>query len=298
MLAEADNREEPGDQAHRELAQLVDLGLYPLHQLEGAAGQKLIARCRASLEETGCALLPAFVRPDALERMAEETLRLAPLAHINDTRTNPYSSDGDPGLPADHPRNVFMDRSNGFVAGDLIGSETALRQLYHQPAFQEFVRRAMGVAELYEYADPLGGLVVNVLKPGCQHPWHYDTNEFVVSMMTRAPQGGGLFQYAPAIRSLGRENYDKVAQVLQDERGARTLQLRPGDLQIFFGRYSLHRVSRVEGSRERHTVIFGFARKPGMIARAARTRRIFGRLHAIHEAEAVEGPARSDELVD
>lgn len=281
-----------------ELARLVDLSRYPLHQLDEPEGADLIARCREKLGEDGCAILPAFVRPEALASMTEETLRLAPLAHINDTQTNPYSSDGDPSLPADHPRNRFMDRSNGFVGGDLIGQETALRRLYHHRAFQAFVRRAMGVEELHEYADPLGCLVVNVLKPGCQHPWHYDTNEFVVSMMTREPEEGGLFQYAPAIRSPQDENYDGVAQVLQDESRAKTLQLRPGDLQIFFGRYSLHRVSRVQGDKDRHTVIFGFAREPGMIARAARTKRIFGRLHPVHEAETSDGPARSDSLAD
>jgi len=287
-----------GPPAEEELAELVDLERYPLHQLNGPQGESFLARCRASLASDGCAVLPAFIRPGALAIMREETRQLAPLAHINDTRTNPYNGDGDPALPADHPRNVFMDRSNGFVAGDQIAGQTALRRLYHHRLFQEFVRRALGAEELYEYADPLGCLVVNVLKPGCQHPWHFDTNEFVVSMMTCEPEGGGLFQYAPAIRSPREENYDKVAAVLQDAGQAKTLRLRPGDLQIFFGRYSLHRVSRVEGTRERHTVIFGFARQAGMIARAARTRRIFGRIHPVHEAEARGGPARSDSLAD
>lgn len=295
MLAEDRQRAPAGD----DLGGLIDLERYPLDRLDGPEGQALIARCRASLSADGCAVLPAFVRPDALQQMSQETLRLAPGAHINDTQTNPYSSDGDPDLPEDHPRNVFMDRSNGFVGGDLIGQETAIRRLYHHGAFQAFVRRAMGVPELHEYADPLGGLVINVLKPGCQHPWHYDTNEFVVSMMTREPEQGGLFQYAPGIRSRESENYEAVGRLLQgDKEPVKTLQLRPGDLQIFFGRYSLHRVSRVAGQRERHTVIFGFAREAGMIARAARTKRIFGRLHPIHEAEAADGPARSDSLAD
>ncbi|WP_366554766.1 HalD/BesD family halogenase [Aquibaculum sediminis] len=285
--------------AEVDLGGLIDLERYPLDRLDSPEGRALLASCRASLAGDGCAVLPGFVHPEALRAMGEETRRLAPGAHINDTQTNPYSSDGDSDLPADHPRNLFMDRSNGFVGGDLIGQETAIRQLYHHPAFQRFVQRAMGVEELHEYADPLGGLVINVLKPGCQHPWHYDTNEFVVSMMTREPEEGGLFQYAPNIRSTESENYEAVGRVLHGDEGpVKTLQLKPGDLQIFFGRYSLHRVSRVGGEKDRHTVIFGFAREPGMIARAARTKRIFGRLHPIHEAETADGPARSDSLAD
>lgn len=285
--------------AETELGGLIDLDRYPLDRLDEPEGAALLARCRAALAGDGCAVLPRFIRTEALAEMARESLRLAPRAHINDTRTNPYSGDGDPTLPEDHPRNVFMDRSNGFVGGDLIEPETAIRRLYHHPAFQNFVRRALGVEVLHEYADPLGGLVINVLKPGCQHPWHYDTNEFVVSMMTRAPESGGLFQYCPGIRSTEDENYEAVGRVLQgDSAPVKTLRLKPGDLQLFFGRYSLHRVSRVAGERERHTVIFGFAREPGMIARAARTKRIFGRLAPVHEAETADGPARSDALAD
>lgn len=278
---------------------VVDLDSYPIDRLDSPEGQELLARIRGELAETGCAILRGFVREDLLTRIRKESDTLAPQAHINDTQTNPYSSDGDPSLPDDHPRNIFMDRSNGFVGGDLIGQETAIRQLYHDSSVKAFLARVLDIDELYEYADPLGGLVINVLKPGCQHPWHYDTNEFVVSMLTKEPEGGGLFEYCPQIRSPENENYEAVGRVLQgDHAPVHTLELRPGDLQIFYGRYSLHRVSRVEGKKDRHTVIFSYAREPGMIGRAERTRRIFGRIAPIHEQQTGEGPARSDKLQD
>jgi hypothetical protein len=152
---------------------------------------------------------------------------------------------------------------------------------------------------LHEYADPLAGLVVNCLRPGCQHPWHYDSNDFIVSMMTKAPEGGGLFEYCPRIRSADDENIDAVSAVLKGGRGpVRSLALTPGDLQIFYGRLSLHRVTKVEGGRDRHTVIFAYAREPGFIGRAARTRKLFGRIAPIHEREAAQGLARTDALKD
>lgn len=278
---------------------VVDLDSYPIVRLDSPEGQDLLRRIRGELAQTGCAILRGFVREELLSRIRRETDELAPQAHINDTQTNPYSSDGDPSLPADHPRNIFMDRSNGFVGGDLIGQETAIRRLYHDRSVQDFLACVLDIDEFHEYADPLGGLVINVLKPGCQHPWHYDTNEFVVSMLTKEPEGGGLFEYCPQIRSPESENYEAVSHVLQgDHTPVHTLELRPGDLQIFYGRYSLHRVSRVEGQQDRHTVILSYAREPGMIARAERTRRIFGRVSPIHEQQASEGPARSDNLQD
>ncbi len=278
---------------------IVDLDTYPISQPGTPAYHALLDRCRKQLQDDGCVVLKGFVRADALAALGRETESLAPRAHYNQTRTNPYNSDGDPSLPPDHPKNVFSDRTNGFVAGDLIGAETMIRRLYQHPDFQRFIAATVDVPTLYEYADPLAGLVVNVLRGGCQHPWHYDTNEFIVSMMTKQPEGGGEFEYCPRIRNPESENFPAVQQVLQGNRGAvKSLTLEPGDVQIFYGRYSLHRVVRVEGARDRHTVIFGYAREPGFIGRADRTRRIFGRIAPIHERQEREGVSRSDNLAD
>ena len=118
----------------------------------------------------------------------------------------------------------------------------------------------VGAEQLYEYADPLAGLVINVLQPGCAHPWHFDNNDFIVTLMTQQPEAGGAFEYCPQLRSAEDQNYPGVEAVLDGERGpVETLDLRPGDLQIFFGRNSLHRVAEVEGGRERHTLILAYA---------------------------------------
>ncbi len=281
------------------LAAVIDLERYPIHLSDGSARDELLATCREQLQQDGCVLLKGFVRDDALAAIRRETEAHAPRAHYNRTHTNPYNSDGDTSLPASHPKNIFGDRTNGFVAGDLIGDDTAIRRVYHDPDFQRFVASAMDEPVLYEYADPLAGLVVNVLREGCQHPWHYDTNEFIVTMMTKQSAGGGRFEYCPRIRNPEDENFAGVQRVLEGDRSAvKSLELQPGDLQIFYGRYSLHRVARVEGERERHTIIFGYPREPGFIGRADRARRIFGRMAPVHERQLREGVRRSDDLAD
>ena len=60
----------------------------------------------------------------------------------------------------------------------------------------------------------------------------------------------------------------------------KTLDLQVGDLQIFFGRYSMHQVSTVHGTR--HTVIFGYSREPGFIGNVASTMRVYGRVMQAH----------------
>lgn len=282
-----------------QLPEIVDLERYPIDRLDDPAAAALLETCRRQLGADGCVVLEGFVRPDAVVGLEAETAHLGPSAHYNSTFTNIYNSDGDPALPEDHPVNIFNERTNGFVAGDMIARGTLIRSLYENGDFQRFVAAAMEEPQLYEYADPLAGLVVNCLRPGCQHPWHYDSNDFIVTMMTRAPEAGGTFEYCPRIRSRDDENIDAVARVLKGDRAlVRAIGLRPGDLQIFYGRLSLHRVTKVTGSRNRHTVIFGYAREPGFVGRAARTRKIFGRIAPIHERELAEGPRRSDSLRD
>ena len=65
-------------------------------------------------------------------------------------------------------------------------------------------------------------------------------------------------------RSTDDEGFDAVAAVLAGGReDLRTLHLRPGDPQIFRGRHSLHRVTRVGAqSRPRHAAIFAYTLEP------------------------------------
>jgi hypothetical protein len=70
------------------------------------------------------------------------------------------------------------------------------------------------------------------------------------------------------------------------ERLIHRLALRPGDLQLFAGRYSLHRVTAVGGLAERHSAIFAYSERPGVVGKAARTRQLCGRVTPAHESSA------------
>ncbi|MDZ7809597.1 MAG: hypothetical protein U5L11_04825 [Arhodomonas sp.] len=288
----ADNTEE------HPLAGVVDLGRYPIHQRDGDARDELLRRCRASSTTTvaWCSRAssarrrwPRSARRPASSRREPTTTRPTP-TRTTPTATRRFRTTTQERLRRPHQR---------LRRGDLIAQDTAVRRIYHNPDFQRFIAAALEEPELHEYADPLAGLVINVLRDGCQHPWHYDTNEFIVTMMTQKPERGGDFEYCPHIRSPEDENFQGVQRVLEGDRNpVKTLSLEPGDLQIFDGRYSLHRVARVHGETERHTVIFGYAREPGFIGRAERAQRIFGRMAPVHERQLEEGLERSDNLAD
>lgn len=280
------------------LRESVDLAQYPLGQPRSAQLQEVIMRCRADLDACGCSVLPGFFAP-GLGSMQREAALLAPHAYFKERYGNPYSSPPDPALPADHPVRALLKRNQGFVAGDQIAETGTLKRVYRDSQFRSFVGECLGLDAIHEYADPLGCLVVNVIRDGAEHPWHFDTNEFVVSTVVQAPAAGGEFEYCPNIRSPEQENFARVGRVIRDEDRSevRTLALRPGDMQLFRGRYSLHRVAQVKGPQARLSVIFSYAKNPGMIATARRSQHLYGRTSDCHGKNF--GPTgRTDTLID
>ncbi|MER5397025.1 arpA protein [Streptomyces sp. NPDC002599] len=281
------------------LDQLVDTARYPLSELASARGRAVVSRARRDLSASGCTVLPDFVRPSLRDALRQECSAIAPRAHHDVETVNVYNIAVDSALPEDHPGRRTFERGNAFVARDRIPAGSLISRLYSDPAFRHFIAHCFELPELHELADPLSGLVLNVVAPGMEHPWHFDTNEFTVSMLTQQAQDGGVFEYCPNIRTAQDENFDDVRDVVdgRGERLTRRLPLQPGDLQLFKGRYSLHRVSPVRGEVARHSAIFAYSERPGVIGSVERTRQLFGRV--LPEHLAAEGRAvRGDRLLD
>jgi hypothetical protein len=277
---------------------IVDLNRYPISDMDSPAVATIVADVRAQLAKNGCVVLPNFISEDGLELLAGEAARLSPLAFFSQAKVNCYGRQPETDFPVGHPRNHMLIRKNGFVAGDNIAADTYARGLYHHEAFKRFLAACISSPAVYEFADPLAQIVVNVVKPGDKHTWHFDSNDFVVTIMTQAPDEGGDFDFVPNIRNPGDENYPAVQAVLDgDVSGVSSLELRPGDLQFFFGRYSLHRVRQTSGTRDRHTVVLAYSREPGILGKAEKTSNIFGRKLSSHDTEE-NTRVRSDQLVD
>ena len=104
------------------------------------------------------------------------------------------------------------------------------------------------------------------MAPGGQHGWHFDGNDFVVTILLQAAERGGAFEFAPAIRTEADQNYAAVARVMDgDPTLVRRPTVTPGTLMLFRGKHSLHRVAPVEGARPRIIAIFSYDRRPGMV---------------------------------
>jgi hypothetical protein len=282
----------------RILGEIIDVQRYPLTDPGSTGWQAAVAAARADLADVGCTVLTDFIRTERRDQLRAECAAIAPRAYYDVETVNVYNIAVDDSLPADHPGRVQFQRGNAFVPRDRIGADLIIHRLYSSELFQRFLADCFGMPALYELADPLAALCLNVVAPGHEHPWHFDTNEFAVSMLTQLPAAGGVFEYVPNIRSGQAENFGDVRAVLEGTGGpaAHRLELRPGDLQLFRGRFSLHRVTEVGGGTPRHTAIFAYSERPGVIGSPARTRQLFGRVLPEHLAG--ERAVRGDQLLD
>ncbi len=273
----------------------IDVDRYPI-DVAGPGRDALIARLRADLTAAGCAVVKGFVRPERLAEIVAESDRVSIHGHRNFSRSNPYFTQDHPDLPASHPLRHFEDRSNAFVPADHFGDDSILRAIYEWPAFAPFVRDALGEERFFRYADPLADVIVNLAEEGNGFPWHFDTNNFTVTLAIQNAMEGGEFEYCPYLRTPVDENYAGVGAVLDGDRApVRSLRLEAGDLQIFRGRYSLHRVAPLRGTRPRYVAIFSYVEEPGMVGSPERTRQLYGRVLPVHLERAGR---RADELVD
>jgi hypothetical protein len=272
----------------------INLKTYPIGA-DGPERVALLETVRADLERDGCAVLKGFLTADGVAALTAEAESVSEQGYRSFNRTNAYFTKDDPDLPADHPKRQFFDRSNAFIPADNFSPDGALRQIHDFEGFDAFIQACLQEENFYRYADPLADVIVNMAEEGEGFPWHFDTNNFTVTLAIQNAESGGAFEYAPAIRA-ETENFDEVGRVLRGQSDrVKVLELEPGDLQLFRGRYSLHRVAPLKGQRRRYVAIFSYVEEPNMVGAPERTEQLYGRTLPIHHERAGQ---RIDVLMD
>lgn len=258
---------------------IVALDRYPIDRPAASAFEALVADCRAQLGASGLCLLPDFIRPTALAAMADEAMTLAPRAHRRREMKTAYGDTAPADLPPDHPRHRRSLYSMAAIAFDEFGAEGPTSWLYEWDALTGFIAAVVGGDALYRCADELASCTVTVLAEGDEHGWHYDSNDFVVSLLLQAAEDGGHFELWPHLRTPQDERYDVVGRLFDGDRsGLLRPEMRPGTLSLFRGQRSLHHVTRVRGPRPRLIALFSYDRHPAMRFPDAVRMSVYGRL--------------------
>ena len=279
------------------LEDFVDLEQFPIHDLTSDKRHQLVKSCQQDLEKYGCAHVAQFIKPEAIANMLAEAKRLMHLARPADSRINPYLTAEDTSLDEDDPRRFFETRTSSFINSDLLEEQSILRKIYDSDVMVHFVAECLNQGPIYRWAEPLGRNPYSVMHNDDYFPWHFDGNDFTVSILVQAAQEGGDFEYVPDIRSPNDECFDEVKKVLNegDRSRVRVLPLTAGDLQLFKGRYSMHRVTPAGGDEPRIIALPTYVANPYLVNRPHHAKAFYGRAMDIHFDRDM---ARLDNLTD
>ena len=261
------------------IADTLDLDRYPIADLDTPAGQALLARSREALARENLLLLPGFIRPAATARLAGELLQALPSAYRRDRTIEGIGTYRDHPASANGRRIEIANRSRqAILAGDQIPQEGGLWTLFRWQPLTDFIAAVVGVERLYRSADPLAALSATALGDGDTHGWHFDENDFVVSLLLQEPEAGGQFEVLPDARVDAGIDYERCAAALAGTAAdLRRPRLEAGTLSLFRGQRALHRVSPVVGNRQRLIALFSYDRRPGMMFSSAVHLAAFGR---------------------
>ena len=259
----------------------IDFTRYPIDGRDDTARRDIVSKCRQDLSAYQYCSLPEFFNIDVMEKEAERAKTLLPLANPANSRRNCYlQRNGDPSLPDNHPRNIMNPARYRMIAADRLPAESALKQMYFWPLFQKFIAEIVDEPVLYPSEDLLQPVNVICYGEGDQSAWHYDsTNAFTMTLMLQEAEKGGSFELAANTRNGPEdEDLDYMLEVLGGNRDrVKTVSRSAGELTIFRGCNSLHRVSPVKGDRLRMMAVFVYESEPGIVGDPEVNMTVYGR---------------------
>ena len=257
---------------------LIDLERFPLHRLDTPQGEQLVTRCIEELERDGMFTLKGFVRSEALDNILPPLLnKFEHEAFTHAREHNIYFKNDIVDIAPDHPALALQKTINHTLCGDQL-SDNPLNQIYEWPALADFLARVMLKQKLYVMDDPLARANVMAYYDGEGLNWHFDRSEFTTTLLLQAPRSGGEFQYRRALRSETNPNYEDVARLLRgDDPNVESLTLAAGDLNVFKGKNTAHRVTAPGGERARVIAVFSYYETPGRVFSAEEQRGFYGR---------------------
>ncbi|MXP55362.1 2OG-Fe(II) oxygenase [Pantoea sp. Seng] len=250
---------------------------FDLHPLADADWRR---ECREQLNQHGALVLRQFLQPDALQSIIAEGNAQRHLAYHTLSKHNVYLMKKDEAYDADHPRNRDVISTKGCITDDVIAAESPLRQLYNDELFKSFLCDVLGETALYPYADPLSSINLHYAPDGQELGWHFDNSSFAITLLVQKPRAGGVFQYVKDLRDAdaGEMNFEGVAAVLDQRQPVDALAIEAGDLVLFRGRNSMHRVTPTEGDITRMLAVLAYNTQPGIALSETARMTFYGRL--------------------
>ena len=246
---------------HASYVNLID---YPIDQPSNPLYQRLVQEQRRLLSEKGMINLKNFLTAEGIQKFQQEIEERMDTAYHVINERHPYGYHRSDEYPQDHPRNSFNPSEAHRMARHLL-SDTKLDALYCWPPMRKFIADITGHESTYLSGDPSNGLVVQVYKEGGGQAWHFDQALFSTIINLSESDAGGLFECVPNIRTENDASYDEVKKVLDGQSEVvQSHKVKAGSFTIMLGRYTLHRVTKVEKQKPRISVVLSYELEPGI----------------------------------
>lgn len=245
---------------------ILDLDRYPLDREGSPEWHRLVDESQAALAANGMFNLEAFLRPGVAERAVAEVRPVMDTnSHVHKRLHNIYFKPSIPELAPDHPALRKVETISHTVCADQIANSMVM-SIYEYEPLVRFLAATMDKPNLYVMQDPLARANVMGYRAGEALNWHFDRSEFTTTLLLQAPEIGGDFEYRTDLRSDSDPNYDGVAKLLEGrDPEAKILRIKAGTLNVFRGKNTAHRVTTVEGNRERMIAVFSYYERPGVM---------------------------------
>jgi len=256
--------------------QNINLSDYPIDQPESERYQALIKRLHKDLATNGMINLVDFLTSEGILNYKEDIESRQDIAFHAKSERHPYGYGRSSDLPIDHPRNAFGS-SESFRLARHHFKDTAIDELYCWPPMRRFIADITGSSEIFLSADPSNGLVAQFYKEGCGQAWHFDQALFSTILNLSESNEGGYFECVPNIRTDTEDNYEDVKQTLEGTfPGIQRHKVKAGSYTIILGRYTIHRVTAVEQSHPRISVVLSYELQPGIYMDLPTRKKSFG----------------------
>jgi len=262
-----------------DLEMIIDLSRYPLDRPGSEEYRALILTKRNELNKNQFCTMPRFLLDAQRRKIVAAVERRQEHTHRADSQRNVYLECArSPSLPGDHPKNIFARGCYNMMGAHLLDDDSPLKDLYYWPPMQQFVADIVGEADLYPSEDPYQPVNVLCQGNGDRSAWHFDSNNaFTMTLMLQSAESGGHFEMTPNTRSDTDPNFEGVAQLLLGEESNVVRVARDeGELVIFRGCNSAHRVTPIEGSRLRLMCVMVYETEPGVIGDPVVNETVYG----------------------
>ncbi len=238
---------------------------------------------RRELRANGAVQLRGFLRAEALARLQEQAEAVFEHAYFKPQTHSIYLGPPDDAFAADHIRNYQVLSSKGCVTDDQIDTSSPLKQLYNNSDFKTALCSILEEDALYPYADSLSSVNIHYARRGEELGWHFDNSSFAVTLMIQPAGQGGIFEYVKDVRDAdnGDMGYGLSERIVKGRHPVSAMNIAGGDLLLFRGRNSLHRVTPVGDDSTRQLAVLAYNNAPGISLSENARMTFYGRIGSV-----------------